>query len=188
MPLAFEGGPCDTSDQTEFRPPPHLLATNMRPSHWISFTFALVGVLTAATQAHSEVYRWKDSQGKVHFSDQPISTDPGVVREVVVPSPNVANAFKPRPNNAARTAEVPVDAGVSSDSGDSAKPQDALRPRGVAANSQESCRQKRAAYEASRACFDACGSNNGTDLWGGRNSGRNNAGCEHCGEQPMPHC
>jgi hypothetical protein len=164
---------------------------NMRPSHWISLAFALVGVFTAATQAHSEVYRWKDDQGKVHFSDQPISTDLQVVKEVVVPSSNVVKAFKPKPKPAARAEKAPVDTGVSDDPSESDEPQGSLRPRGVAANSQESCRQKWAEYEASRACFDACGRNNGLDVWRdgrGGGSGRNNAGCEHCDEQPMPPC
>ena len=31
----------------------------------------LVGALALMAQAHAEIYKWADSQGKVHYSDQP---------------------------------------------------------------------------------------------------------------------
>lgn len=58
------------------------------------WTLALSLFFGVTNDALSEVYRWKDSKGVIHFSDQPISTDPQVAKEVRVPRPNLANAFK----------------------------------------------------------------------------------------------
>lgn len=165
----------------------------MRASRWIFLTLALSLALGSASDAFSEVYRWKDSQGKVHFSDQPISKDPKVVKEVVVPSPNLANAFKPKPNAPASGMEVSVGTEAGGSPAAPIQPQTSQRPLGVTAKSNESCRLKMAAYQASKACFDACGKSIGTNGSGasitsaGR-SGRNNAGCEHCVDHPMPQC
>lgn len=65
--------------------------------HTLKLTFmtlALALVFGNSSNAFAEVYRWKDSNGQVHFSDQPISTDPKVVTEVEVARPNVLQAFK----------------------------------------------------------------------------------------------
>lgn len=158
----------------------------MGAARWVCFSF-VVAMAFGTGGALAEVYRWKDSSGKVHFGDRPDSTDPKVVKEVVVPRPNLAEGFKGAPPT---TADGPPKA-VSRDeiavpadplaTADAPKPKPAPK-RGLAAQSKDSCQAKVAAFVASRECFGACGSTNG------RFGTRNNAGCEHCVEQPRPNC
>ena len=150
----------------------------MRASRGIFvWTLALSLFFGITNDALSEVYRWKDSKGVIHFSDQPISTDPQVAKEVRVPRPNLANAFKPNPNtSAAEEAEGPSEAPMTYSPLQSPPPSN-----GVAAKSKASCEAKVAAFKASQACFAACAKPNG-------GSGTNTAGCGHCAEQPMPQC
>lgn len=152
----------------------------------IYLTLACVLVLGSASDARSEVYRWTDSQGVVHFSDQPVSTDPQKVKEVTVPKPNVVDGFKARPSAPAGDAVPPGAPGQSPAPAEPATPSGAADPKpksgqGNAARSKESCQEKVAAYIASRACFRTCAQR----LVGG---GTNPAGCEHCVDQPMPPC
>jgi hypothetical protein len=130
-----------------------LPVVNMGAARWVYFSLA-VSLLFGSGGALSEVYRWKDSSGKVHFGDRPDSTDPKVVKEVVVPSPlGTAEGSQPLP-----------------------------APKlGFAAQSQDSCKAKKAAYTASRACFVACG----RPIF---RRGQDNTGCEYCDDQPMPNC
>lgn len=162
-----------------------LTVINMGAALWGVFSLVLA-LAFGSGGAFAEVYRWKDSNGKVHFGDRPDSTDPKVVKEVVVPSPNLAVGFKGSPpstsNGPARTdstAETTIPAAPAG-TAEGSKPKPAPQ-RGIAAKSRDSCQAKVAAFQASRACFGACGSTNGS-------LGRNNAGCEHCVEQPMPNC
>lgn len=158
----------------------------MGAARWVCFSLA-VALAFGSSGALSEVYRWKDSSGKVHFGDRPDSTDPQVVKEVVVPSPNLAAGFKGTPpttvgdqTKAVSGEETTIPAApVGATEG--SKPKSAPK-RGIATQSKDSCQAKVAAFLASRACFGACGSTNG------RFGTRNNAGCEHCVEQPMPNC
>lgn len=145
----------------------------MRVFRWPVLTFAFALILGGGGNALSEVYRWKDSSGTVHFGDQPVSTDPQEVKEVVVPAPNLAGAFKARP--------IPPESEPAALDTGSVIPVPAKK-LGFAAKSKDSCQAKTAAFEASRACFDACGRYNNS---GG---GRNNTGCDQCIDQPMPHC
>jgi hypothetical protein len=151
----------------------------MHAYRWIILTLALL--CGASGIAHSEVYRWKDSAGRIHFGDQPMSTDPQVVQKVEVPSTNLAKPFEP---SAKPPAINPVE---RSDEGQATIPLSPMpivagpkKLTGVAA-SQATCQAKVQAYKASTACFDACGRPNGR-------GGRNTAGCEYCGDQPMPSC
>ncbi|MBT9463821.1 DUF4124 domain-containing protein [Hydrogenophaga sp.] len=158
----------------------------MGAARWVCFSLA-IALAFGSSGALSEVYRWKDSNGKVHFGDRPDSTDPQVVKEVIVPSPNLATGLKGMPSTTAggkpkavageetTVPAAPVGAAEGS------RPKSAPK-RGIAEQSKDSCQAKVAAFRASRACFDACGSTNG------RFGTRNNAGCEHCVEQPMPSC
>jgi hypothetical protein len=158
----------------------------MGAARWVHFSLA-VALAFGSSGALAEVYRWKDSSGKVHFGDRPHSTDPQVVKEVVVPLPNLADGFKGTPSTtgggqtkAVSDAGEPIPAApVGATEGPKPKP---APKRGLAAQSKDSCQAKVAAYRASRACFGACGTTNG------RFGTRNNAGCEHCVEQPMPNC
>jgi hypothetical protein len=160
----------------------------MRAASWIFLALALSLAIGSAGDALSEVYRWKDSKGVVHFGDRPISTDPRVVKEVVVPRPNLADAFKPQPTEPpvgpvesqpeSSGNNPPTDPSLAQDSNQKPKQLE----KGVAAQDEASCEAKLAAYQASLACFDACGTFNGSF------SGRNNAGCEHCNEQTRPRC
>jgi hypothetical protein len=159
----------------------------MGAARWVCFAF-VVAMAFGTGAALAEVYRWKDSSGKVHFGDRPDSTDPKVVKEVLVPRPNLAEGFKGAPPTPAggQTKAVsgdentaPADPEITAET---PKPKPKPTPkRGLAAQSKDSCQAKVAAYVASRQCFGACGSTNGS-------LGRNNAGCEHCVEQPMPNC
>jgi Domain of unknown function (DUF4124) len=154
----------------------------MSTFRWIWLALAL-GL--GSSSAFSEVYRWTDSRGKVHFGDRPDANDPQAAQEVVVPRANVVPGFKGTPaappagpTDAVTGGEARVPANPSG-AAVSAKPKPA--PRGFAAQSKDSCKKKVDAYRASKACFDACGRTNG-------NGNRNNAGCEHCEDQPMPNC
>jgi hypothetical protein len=156
----------------------------MGAARWVYFSLA-VSLVFGSSGALSEVYRWKDSSGKVHFGDRPDSTDPQVVKEVVVPSPNLATGFKGTPST---TSVGPTKAisgdettpAVSLGAEEGSKPMPAPK-RGFAAQSQDSCKAQKAAYKASRACFVACG----RPIFG---RGQDNTGCEYCDDQPMPNC
>ncbi len=145
-----------------------------------------IALALGSSGALSEVYRWKDSSGTVHFGDRPDSTNPGVAKEVVVPSPNLATGFKGVPptsadgqNKAVSNGKITTPAGQV---GAAAAPTSTTAPkRGIAAQSKDSCQAKVEAFRASTECFGACGSTNGS-------LGRNNAGCQHCVDQPMPNC
>lgn len=157
----------------------------MRAVRWFHFVPAIALVLGGSV-AHAEVYRWKDSNGQVHFGDRPDPISQGA-KKVVVPRPNLAKSLEvaPKPASAGTTkAKSDGDTGPST-----ILPEAAERPKpeptpklGIAAQRKDSCQAKWAAYEASAACFGACGKSNG----GGRT--RNNAGCEHCAEAPRPNC
>jgi hypothetical protein len=157
----------------------------MGAARWVYFSLA-VSLLFGGGGALAEVYRWKDSSGKVHFGDRPNSTDPQVVKEVVVPSPNLATGFKGTPSttfvdptkaiSGGETIIPAAPVGAAEDS----KPKSAPK-RGFAAQSQDSCKAQKAAYRASRACFVACG----RPIYG---RGHDNTGCEYCDDQPMPNC
>jgi hypothetical protein len=144
-------------------------------------------LLTTAGAAHAEVYRWKDSAGVVHFGDRPTSTDPRAVQQVDVPPANVAEPFKARP------AALPPAPASGNDGGDAktqadnpAGPIDTAnaptRPLSGVAKRQASCAAQKSAFQASQACFAACGTDNGNL------HGRNNARCGHCADLPTPHC
>lgn len=133
----------------------------------------LLLLIGGAATAQAEVYRWKDSKGKVHFGDQTDLREQEAVKEEVIPRPNVVRAFKASP-----TAALPEPA-TPSTGGMTVIPN---RQLGIVAQQQSSCQAKLAAFQASRACFDACSRPIG------RGRGRNITGCEHCVDQPMPHC
>jgi hypothetical protein len=158
----------------------------MSSFRWVFLTQALALLLGSGGNALSEVYRWKDSNGVVHFGDQPVSTNPERVKQVIVPGPNLAKAFEAKTNTPVADPAVPdmegetdVPANPLGAVGSAQNP--ASRLSG-AARSKDSCQAKVAAYKASKACFDSCGRPNGNM------NGRNNAGCEHCVDQPMPNC
>jgi len=153
----------------------------MDRAHTFAGAFSLVmALVVGGSVAHAEVYRWKDSSGQVHFGDRPDATSRGV-QKVVVPRPNLAEGFEVTPptTSASPTQAQPIPSGVP----EAVVPKPEPVPKlGVAARRKDSCKAKWAAFEASAACFGACGKNNG----GGKT--RNNAGCEHCDEAPMPNC
>lgn len=158
----------------------------MGAARWVCFSLA-IALAFASSGALSEVYRWKDSNGKVHFGDRPDSTDPQVVKEVIVPSPNLATGLKGMPPTTvggkpkAVAGEEPTVPAAPVGAAEGSRPKAAPK-RGIAEQSKDSCQARVAAFRASRACFGACGSTNG------RFGTRNNAGCEHCVEQPTPNC
>lgn len=131
----------------------------------------LLWLVCAASQA--EIYQWVDAQGRTHFDDNRPDAGREKVEEVKVRKPNLMNRFV-APPPAAKPAPKPV---VNKTPPESASPP--KEPVGVAA-SQATCAEKKQAYEASQACYAACGK----PVWGGRN----NAGCGHCTDLPDPHC
>lgn len=155
----------------------------MGAARWVRLSLALALAIGGGSVQSDEVYRWKDSQGRVRFGDRPDATGSQGAKRVVVPRPNLAKGLEPPP-----TAPV----GSGSSGGETLTPPAALpvaveRPlakpaakRGFAAQRQDSCQAKWAAFWDSAACFGACGKTSGLV--------RNNAGCEHCSEQPMPGC
>lgn len=158
----------------------------MGAAHWVCFSLAIALVFGSGS-ALSEVYRWTDSSGKVHFGDRPDSTDPKVVKEVVVPSPNLATGLKGMPPTTAGGPTKPAPKGDATTPAAPVKTAESAKPtsvpqRGVAVQSKDSCQAKVAAFRASVACFGACGKTNSSF------GTRNNAGCEQCVEQPMPNC
>lgn len=157
----------------------------MGAARWVYFSLA-VSLLFGCGGALAEVYRWKDSSGKVHFGDRPNSTDPQVVKEVVVPSPNLAKGFKGTPSTTsvgptkATSVDETTTPAVPLEAAEGSRPKPAPKV-GFAAQSQDSCKAQKAAYTASRACFVACG----RPIF---RRGQDNTGCEYCDDQPMPNC
>ncbi|WP_302176062.1 DUF4124 domain-containing protein [uncultured Hydrogenophaga sp.] len=140
---------------------------------------AVLSVLATVPPAHAEVYRWKDSHGRVHFGDRPDTTESHRAQKLVVPQPNMVEGFKAPPpgsTGSPAAAPQPANAGVPPKAAAPA----AAPPRGVAAQQQDSCKAEWAAYRASASCFDACG----------RPQGRvfNVSACGHCVEKPRPGC
>lgn len=142
---------------------------------WI---FSLAAALAfGGSSAFAQVYSWKDSSGKVHFGDRPpVAADPKTVKKVTVSSPNLTESFKDAPPAA---SDAPGKRKPEGEMAAPATPQP-LPKRGLAAQSQDSCAAKVAAFQASYACFEACGK----PIRGARN----NAGCGHCTDEPMPNC
>ena len=157
----------------------------MKAAHWVTLLLSLAFAWSGGA-AHAEVYRWKDSKGQVHFGDRPDPSSPGA-KKVVVPRPNLAKGLEiPPPTTSTGSTKADPDdettkATVPAETVEKPKPVP-LPKRGFAAQRQDSCQAKWAAFDASAACFGACGKSIG----GGRT--RNNAGCEHCDEAPMPNC
>lgn len=157
----------------------------MGAARWVRLSLALALAVGGGSVQSDEVYRWKDSKGQVHFGDRPDANGSHGAKKVVVPRPNLAKGLERPPP----TAPAGSDPGASG--GEAATPAvppvAAERPpaqpaakRGFAAQRQDSCQAKWAAFWDSAACFGACGKTSGLV--------RNNAGCEHCSEQPMPGC
>lgn len=143
----------------------------------------LASVLIAASglgnaAAQTEVYRWKDSNGSVHFGDRPDAGDSRDARRVMVPAPNLAEGLKARP--AASTAKVAPP--VVTPNPPTLPATASTAPRGVSAQQQDSCKALWAAYKDSAACYMGCSTSNG------RNRGRNITSCNHCTDTPMPGC
>lgn len=132
----------------------------------------LWGLACTATQA--QIYQWVDEQGRTHFDDNRPGSDQEKVDEVKVRKPNLMNRFVAPPPPAEKPAPKPV---VNKTPPVSVLPP--KEPVGLAA-SQAACAKQKQAYEASKACYAACGK----PVWGGRN----NAECGHCTDLPDPHC
>lgn len=160
--------------------------SNMRAARWVRLLLTIALVLAGGV-AHSEVYRWTDSNGRVHFGDRPDASAAQGAKKVLVPRPNLADGFEATPP-ATSPGSPPVDSGddttapaVPSEAAEIPQPEPAPK-RGVAAQRQDSCQAKWAAFRASTECFATCGKHIG------RSGRRNNAGCVQCEDMPMPRC
>ncbi|HMN94754.1 MAG TPA: DUF4124 domain-containing protein [Hydrogenophaga sp.] len=157
----------------------------MGAAHWFRGALALALVFGSGL-AVSDVYRWTDENGVVHFGDRPHSTDPKAVNKVTVPRPNLAEGYKPPLN---RRAVEPPGVHVEAEGKAPSAPAQAAAPppvaappgRGFAEHNKTNCQAKKAAFAASEACFRACGK-----IMGG--GFMNNSGCDHCVDQPEPRC
>ncbi|MBL0919626.1 MAG: DUF4124 domain-containing protein [Hydrogenophaga sp.] len=158
----------------------------MGVARWVHLLLAMA-LATGASGALSEVYRWKDSNGQVHFGDRPDAAESQGAKKLVVPRPNLAKGLERTPPTA------PVGSTTNESGGETPKsavlPDAAEKPapgpapkRGFAAQRQDSCQAKWAAFWASAECFGSCGRTTG------RYGIRNNAGCEHCVETSRPGC
>jgi len=153
--------------------------------HWIRGALAFV-LIVGCGGALSDVYRWTDKDGVVHFGDRLHSTDAEAVKKVTVPRPNLAEGYKPPPYQAGEPpgANALADGQTPAAPAQAAAPQPAAAPptgRGFAEQYKNSCQARKAAFAASEACFRACG----MTLGGGY---MNNSGCDHCVDQPEPRC
>ena len=158
----------------------------MGAAHWFRGALAL-GIFFGSGHAVSDVYRWTDEHGVVHFGDRPHSTDPKAVNKVTVTRPNLAEGYKPPLNpQAAEPPGSPVEAEQKAPSvpAQTAAPPPMPTPlpgRGFAEHYKASCQARKAAFAASVACFSACGKTLLRDI-------RNNAGCDHWVDLPEPRC
>ncbi|TMU70761.1 MULTISPECIES: DUF4124 domain-containing protein [Hydrogenophaga] len=158
----------------------------MGTARWVRLLPAIALVL-AGSGAYSEVYRWTDSNGQVHFGDRPDASAAQGAKKVRVPRTNLADGFEATPP-ATSPGSTPDGSGddttapaVPSEAAEIPKPEPAPK-RGVAAQRQDSCQAKWAAFRASTECFATCGKHIG------RSGRRNNAGCVQCDDMPMPRC
>lgn len=156
---------------------------NIITSRCLLLNLASVLIMAAGpgnAAAQTEVYRWKDSNGRVHFGDRPDAGDARDARRVAVPAPNLAEGLKARP--AASTAEAAPAVVPPKPPNPPTRPATVnTAPRGVAAQQQDSCKAQWATYDESAACYRSCGTNS-------RGGARNNAACSHCTDTPMPSC
>ncbi|MBE0589806.1 MAG: DUF4124 domain-containing protein [Hydrogenophaga sp.] len=141
---------------------------------WLTVLLLMLGCMNA----HAEVYRWVDDQGRVHFDDRPPEKRPKKgVEEVKVRRGNVVDPVKIVPPSKEPAVEPP------SEPASVAAPGSPQGKGGVVA-SQADCAAKKKAYEASTACYDACVQMACTP--GG--CFRNLSKCGHCTNLFMPRC
>ena len=134
--------------------------------------------LVGSHAAQAEVYRWVDAQGRTHFEDRkPVKETPHGIEEVKVRRGNIVDPVQIRQAEPAPVPEIQTQPIVLT------LPGPVKKDTGVAA-SQASCAAMKQAFEAAKACFDACGQT--VHRWHG--SVRNNSNCGHCTDVPMPHC
>ncbi len=142
----------------------------------------------ASSGGKKKLFRWKDAQGRIHISDVEPS-DAGIpVEKMRTPTHNTVQPFAMTPAPATQGGQRPSglqepseEEEISADEDGEEKP----RPFSVEAR-QKACEEKKKAYAAAKACFDACGSFN-YDLYT-RRSGRNNSACGHCTDAIDPNC
>ncbi|WP_353396082.1 DUF4124 domain-containing protein [Hydrogenophaga sp. 5NK40-0174] len=135
--------------------------------------------------ASPKMYRWKDANGRVHFSDKRPEQPGLTVQEIEPRSTNSLQPFVSRPSS------MPVDVRRNSSAEVKPAPEQPpeevrRRPLSVEA-SQESCEAQKRAYEASAACYAECGRSTFSGRTGFQN-GRNNSQCGHCTDATMPDC
>ena len=68
------------------------------------YTVGLIALLSV-THAQAEVYRWKDADGNVVYSDTP---KPGA-EEVTISEPTIVPSYRPRPTTATQTSTSATD-------------------------------------------------------------------------------
>jgi hypothetical protein len=89
------------------------MVTNARGRHLAPLALALVGVLAATPALGTEIYRWVDAEGAVHFSDRPPYGRPVERIEVqppmgALPLPDAEEILR-RPVRPARAPEAPTE-------------------------------------------------------------------------------
>ena len=150
-----------------------LLLSTIRPLRGLGLV-----LLVSGHAAQAEVYRWVDANGRTHLDDRrPAKDIPSGVEAVKLRRGNMVDRFQIRPVESAPMPDVQTQPIVLT------LPGPVKKATGVVA-SQAACAAKVQAFEAARACFDACGFAND----GRYGSTRNNSNCGHCTDVPMPNC
>jgi hypothetical protein len=103
------------------------MVTNARGRHLAPLALALVGVLGAAPALGTEIYRWVDEEGAVHFSDRPPQGRPMERIEVqppmgALPLPDAEEILR-RPVRPAREPEPPTEPEPAVEESDEAGPE-----------------------------------------------------------------
>ncbi|MDR2882126.1 MAG: DUF4124 domain-containing protein [Azoarcus sp.] len=111
-----------------------------RPIWFIALMFGLTATLAATASA--EIYKWKDKDGKVHFSDTPPPSQPGVKAQQPKRTPPPVMVLEPEPDEDAEEG--------AAEPKDTATPAPAQSQQTQAEQRDEEFRKRRAAAAEAR--------------------------------------
>jgi hypothetical protein len=102
------------------------MVTHARGRYLAPLALALAGVLGAAPALSTEIYRWVDQDGAVHFSDRPPQGRPVERIEVrppmgALPLPDAEEILR-RPVRPAREPDAPEESEPAAEESDEAEP------------------------------------------------------------------
>ena len=82
----------------------------MKMNRWLIFLF-LLGAMLVAVAAQAQIYKWTDSQGRVHFSDHPPEQGHAETVKIHIPSfggPAVVSRISSNPGSSAGHCSVTI--------------------------------------------------------------------------------